>query len=268
MDFIFRFMFFGDVIGQPGLNMLEKWIPKLKKKYNIDAFIVNGENSTKKGKGITPKIMSFLRKCGVSVVTSGNHVWQEKEIYNYLNENTDLIRPANYPSICPGKGYSLFNINGHYVAVVNLQGRVFMAAHLDCPFKTAESMLTFLKTKTKIILVDFHAEATSEKQVFASYLDGKVSAVLGTHTHVQTADERILANGSAYISDVGFCGALNSSLGMKTDIILKRFLTQMPVRFTVETIPPFVLNGVYLQIDVESGKALSIERINIIDNDM
>ena len=260
-----RFMFIGDLIGQPGQDVFSKWLPRLKEQYKIDAVIVNGENSAKNGIGIMPKNMKFFKEAGVSVVTSGNHVWKHKEIYNYLNENTDLIRPANYPAGCPGKGYSFFDINGYTVAVLNLQGRVFMHEDLDCPFRAAESLLTFLRSKTNIIFIDFHAEATSEKQVLGSYLDGKVSGFFGTHTHVQTADERILPNGTGYISDLGCSGAVNSAIGMKSEIILKRFLTQMPSRFAVETEPPFSINGVWVEVDTVSGKTVKIERINIVD---
>ena len=263
-----KILFFGDVIGIPGQALFQKWAYKLKAKYKADAIIVNGENSTKNGKGITSKIMDFFKHNGADVVTSGNHIWQNKEIYMYLNEHTDLIRPANFPSDCPGKGYSLFDVNGITVGVLNLQGRIFMREDLDCPFKAAKSILTLLKTKTKIILVDFHAEATSEKCVLANYLDGEVSCVFGTHTHVQTADERILPKGTAYISDAGCCGALNSAIGMKLDSVLKRFLTQMPSRFLVETDSPFLVNGVCVEIDTSTGEATKIEKISFIDEEL
>ena len=264
---VLRFMFIGDVVGVPGQTVFQKWAPRLKDKHKIDAIVVNGENSAKNGKGITPKLMEFFKHCGVSVVTSGNHIWQNREIYSYLDEKSDLIRPANYPSACPGKGYSLFEVNGHMVVVINLQGRVFMREDLECPFKTIESLLIFLQTKTNIIFVDFHAEATSEKHILAYFLDGKVSGIFGTHTHVQTADERILAGGSGYITDLGFCGAVNSAIGMKADTVLQRFLTQMPTRFSVEDNPPFQISGVWVEVDIKSGKTLKIERINVVDEE-
>ncbi|MFC1894927.1 TIGR00282 family metallophosphoesterase [Candidatus Dependentiae bacterium] len=263
-----KILFFGDVVGISGQAVFQKWAIKLKKKFKADMIAVNGENSAKNGKGISSKIMEFFRHCDVNVVTSGNHIWQNKEIYLYLDEHTDLIRPANYPSSCPGKGYSLFEINGFTIGVINLQGRIFMRENLDCPFKAAESILTFLKTRTNIIFVDFHAEATSEKIVLASFLDGQVSGVFGTHTHVQTADEKILPNGTAFISDIGFCGSSYSAIGIKIDAVLKRFLTQMPSRFSVETNPPFTLNGIFVEVDTSTGKAIKIERICIVDKEL
>lgn len=260
-----RFMFIGDIVAKDGLEAFCKWLPILKKKHSIDSVVVNGENSSKNGKGITSKIAERLRKEGVSLVTSGNHIWQNKEIYDYLNKTDILIRPANYPSDCPGKGYSIFNVNNVPVGVINLQGRVFMREHLDCPFKKAESLLSLLRTKTNIIFVDFHAETTAEKQSLAHFLDGKISGLFGTHSHVQTADERILPNGSAYITDLGFCGAQNSIIGMNKEIIIKRFITQLPARFKPETEPPFEINGLLVDVDSSSGKALYVERIRVID---
>jgi len=263
-----RFMFIGDAVGCPGQMVFQKWATKLKNKHKVDAIIVNGENAAKNGKGITPKLMEFFKHCGVSVVTSGNHIWQNREIYSYLDEKDDLIRPANYPSSCPGKGYCLFEVNGYTVAMINLQGRVFMREHLECPFKTVESLLTLLRTKTNMIFVDFHAEATSEKHILAHFLDGKVSGIFGTHTHVQTSDERILPGGSGYITDLGFCGAINSAIGMKVESVLQRFLTQMPTRFFVDNNPPFQVSGIFVEVDISTGKTLKIERINVIDEEL
>ncbi|MFA5074869.1 MAG: TIGR00282 family metallophosphoesterase [Candidatus Babeliales bacterium] len=260
-----RFMFLGDVVGISGLNVFQKFVPKLKEQFKIDAIVANGENAAKNGKGLTEKIMDFFKHNGVSIVTSGNHIWQHKDFYTYLNNNSDVIRPANFPPGCPGKGYSFFEVENVQIAVINLQGRVFMHENLDCPFRTIDSILPFLQSKAKIIFVDFHAEATSEKEALGFYLDGRVSGVLGTHTHVQTADERILPNSTAYISDLGFCGARNGILGTTKDIVIKRFLTQIPVHFVVEKEGPCVLNGVWIEVDADSGKALKIERINIVD---
>ena len=263
-----RFMFLGDIVGPCGCELFQKWCPKLKEKYKIDAVIINGENSAKNGKGLLPKNMEFFKHNGASVVTSGNHVWQHKEIYSYLNSNTDLIRPANFPSACPGKGYTIFQVNGIDVAVVNLQGRIFMRENLDCPFRTAESLLIFLHTKAKIIFVDFHAEATSEKQALAAFLNGKVSGVFGTHTHVQTADEKILSEGTSYISDLGFCGSAASVLGVEKPAVIQMFLTQMMHRFVVASAPPFAVNGIWIEVDVATGKTLKIERINILEEQL
>lgn len=261
-----RVLLIGDVVGVSGRATFQKLIPHIKNDYKIDAIIVNGENCSN-GRGITSRIVKFFRHNHVDVVTSGNHIWANKEIYNYLKEqHNDLLRPANFPSVCPGVGVTTFECKGFTVGVINLQGRVFMKEHLDCPFRAAESILTYLRHKTNIILVDFHAETTSEKMALAHYLDGKVSGVVGTHTHVQTADERILPGGTAFITDLGMVGALNGMLGMQKEQIVENLLTQMPVRFQVDTKPPFVLSGVWIEIDTQTGKATDIQRIRIVDS--
>jgi metallophosphoesterase (TIGR00282 family) len=247
--------------------MVQKHLHALREKYAINAVIVNGENSAD-GRGITPKLMHFFKHVGVNVVTSGNHIWHHKDIYEYLQYNTDLLRPENFPTECPGTGVTTFNVSGITVGVINVQGRVFMREHLACPFKTVESVLTFLQTKAKIILVDFHAETTAEKMAMGFFLDGKVSAVVGTHTHVQTADERILPQGTAFITDLGMAGSLNSMIGMKKDPIIRNFITQMPARFVVETEKPYFMCGVVIEIDATSGKALKISRIRIDDSEL
>lgn len=260
-----RVLFLGDVVGSAGRAMVEKHVKSLREKYDIDAVVVNGENSGDQGRGITPTIMEWFLKLGVDVVTSGNHIWYKHEIYNYLKENKTLLRPANFPSEAPGVGVVTIKVKGHTMAVVNLQGRVFMREHVDCPFRAIDSILTFLRDKTRTIFIDMHAEATSEKMAMAYYVDGKVSGVVGTHTHVQTADERILPGGTAYITDLGMAGALNSMLGMKKEAIIQHFITQLPVKFTVETTPPFKMNGVWIEVDTQTGKATTIERITVID---
>ena len=179
-----------------------------------------------------------------------------------------LLRPANFPSSCPGKGYALVGVKGYLIGVISVQGRVFMQQNLDCPFKTVESLLCLLSQKTKMIFVDIHAETSSEKQALGFYFDGKVSGVVGTHTHVQTADERILPNGTAYITDLGYCGALNSTLGVKKEAVIQRFLTQMPQKFSVEKSGPFVLHGAIIDVDTITGKAVHIERVRVIDEDV
>lgn len=262
-----RVLFLGDVVGSLGRAMFQKHCAQLKQQYSIDAVIVNGENAAN-GRGITPRMVRFLRQHGADVVTSGNHIWAKKEIYGYLAENNDLLRPANFPSSCPGTGQVIINVKGHDVAIVNLQGRVFMREHVDCPFKAADTLLTYLKHKTPIIFVDFHAETSSEKMGIAYYLDGRVSGVVGTHTHIQTADERILPKGTAYITDLGMSGALNSMIGMKKEPIIQMFLTQMPQRFEVDTQGPAILTGVWIEVDTQTGKALKIERIRILDEEI
>lgn len=261
-----KFLFIGDIVGQNGLDIFLKWLPIIKNKYSIDSIIVNGENSAKNGKGITAKIAEQLKSAGVDVITSGNHIWENREIYDYLNKSDFLLRPANFPADCPGKGYVVYQVKNNFIAVMNLQGRVFMRENLDCPFRKAESLLTLLRTKTNIILVDFHAEASSEKLALGNYLDGKISLFCGTHTHIQTSDEKILPNGTAYITDLGFCGAHNSIIGMEKDSIITKFITQLPTKFKPEANPPFEINGVWAEIDTVSGKAISIERIKILDN--
>ena len=261
-----RVLFIGDVVGSPGRNMFQKHIDRIRTENKIDALVVNGENSDGRGRGISSRIVQFFKHNGVDVVTSGNHIWANKEIYSYLTEHTDLIRPANYPGETPGVGVTTFNCKGHVVAVVNVMGRVFMRDQLDCPFRTMSSLLTYLRSKTNMILVDVHAETTSEKAALANYLDGKVSAVVGTHTHVQTADERILPHGTAFITDLGMTGSLDSCLGMKKEPIIERFLKQMPVKFVVEEANPFIMTGAWVQIDVTTGKATAIERVKVIDD--
>lgn len=255
----------GDIVGSSGRAVFDRHIDTLKKDYKIDFVIVNGENSAH-GVGITPRIADSFLKSGVDVITSGNHIWHKKEIYQYLATHSELLRPANYPSGVPGFGHTLIHKFGVTYAVINVMGRVFMREDLDCPFKTTETLLMYLKDKTPLIFIDIHAEATSEKQAFATYFDGKVTAVFGTHTHVPTADERVLPSGTAYITDVGMAGAVNSLLGMEGRPVIQRFLTQMPVKFTVEMKPPYVLNAVLVKADKISGKAQSIERIAIYDN--
>lgn len=258
----------GDVMGAPGRIMFQKHIDQLRAKHSIDAVIVNGENSDARGRGITPRIVKFFKHNGANVITSGNHIWANKEIYSYLAENNDLLRPANYPSAAPGVGVTMFNCKEHVVAVINLIGRVFMKDLVDCPFRTAESILTYLKGKTNIIFVDMHAETSAEKIAMGFFLDGRVSGVVGTHTHVQTADERILPKGTGFITDLGMTGPYNSMIGMKKEPIIQQFITQMPTRFVVEESAPVIMTGVWIEVDTATGKALAIERVKIIDEEI
>jgi len=261
-------MFLGDLVGEPGVAMFEKWAPRLKKQYKIDVIVVNGENSAKNGRGITSELVETLQAAGADAITSGNHIWANKKIYSIIDKNSILLRPANYPSACPGKGLKLLDVNGIFVAIVNIQGRVFMHEDLDCPFRVIESLLTLLKQKTNLIFVEFHAEATSEKHAMRHFLDGKVSGLYCSHTHIQTADEEILPSGTSYITDLGYAGAVRSALGVDQDIILERFLKQMPVHFKIANKGPMVITGVWSEVDVASGKTIQIERIRIVDEEI
>lgn len=263
-----RILFLGDAVGVPGRTMVQKHLAHLKREYKIDFAIVNGENSASDGRGITSRIVRFFRHVGIDIVTSGNHIWAKKDIYQYLTENKDLLRPANFPNMCPGVGVTTVSYKDYVIGIINLQARTFMREQVSCPFKAADSILTYLKTKTNIILVDFHGEATSEKLGLAYYLDGQISALVGTHTHVQTADERILPGGTAYITDLGMSGALNSMIGMKKETVIQQLITQMPVKFIVDTQGPMVLTGVWIEIDTKTGKAVRIERVKVIDADL
>jgi len=254
----------GDVVGDAGRTLVQKHLPLLKKKYDIHCVVLNGENSAH-GKGITPKIADLFKEMGVHVITTGNHVWAKREIYGYISNNKFLLRPANFQSGSPGVGVFVYESLEGPIAVINLQGRVFMKEFVDCPFRTVDSILMYLKDKTKYIVVDFHAEATAEKLGIAYYLDGRVSGVVGTHTHVQTADNRVLPKGTAYITDLGMCGSLNSMIGQKKELVMQQMISQMPMQFDVDTEPPFVLSGVVISIDKVTGLARSIERVYIVD---
>ena len=262
-----RILFIGDLVGKAGSAIFEKHIESRAKEHAIDALIVNGENCAQ-GRGITPKVAQFFKNLGVDVITTGNHIWDHKDIIPYLETHKDILRPINFPPEAPGVGVTTFQCKGFTVAVVNVQGRVFMREMVTCPFRALDSVLTYLKSKTNMIVVDFHAEATSEKQALGLYLDGRISAIVGTHTHVQTADERILPGGTAYMTDLGMGGSLNESIGMKKEPIIQQFLTQMPVKYAVATSSPFVMSGAWVEIDTVSGKAVRIERIRIIDQEL
>jgi metallophosphoesterase (TIGR00282 family) len=263
-----RVLILGDVVGLAGRMMFQKHVKALQEQFSIDATIVNGENSNNNGRGITSRIVDFFVHNGADVITTGNHVWDQNEVYEYMKNSPNIVRPANFPTDCPGSGVTTFNCNGHLIAVVNVQGRVFMKEHLDCPFKAMDTILSDLKHKTNMIIVDVHAEATAEKICLGYYLDGRVSCVVGTHTHVPTADERILPNGTAYVSDLGMAGALNSSIGMKKDMMIERFKSQMPNKFVVDSEPPFIMTGIWVEIDTQTGKAIQINRVKVIDENL
>jgi 2',3'-cyclic-nucleotide 2'-phosphodiesterase len=258
-----KLLFIGDVVGSPGRKMVEQYIPKLKAKYKPNVIIINGENAAG-GKGITEKIYRSFVELGAHAVTLGNHAWDNREIFEFIDGAKALVRPANLPDEAPGKGIVYVQADGFEVAVINLQGRTFLPA-IDCPFKKADLLIAEASQRTPIIFVDFHAEATSEKQAMGWHLDGRVSAVVGTHTHVQTADNRILPKGTAYITDVGMTGPYDGILGVDREAVLKKFLTALPVRFEV-TSGRSQLNGVVIEIDQKTGRAKSIERIIINDD--
>lgn len=264
-----KVLFIGDVVGNPGMTMLKTWLPKIKEKYKPQATVVNGENAANNGRGITEKIYKELLKSGADLITMGNHTWDQREIYDFIDSAKKMIRPANYPdnTATPGKGIAYITINQTKLAVINLHGRAFMGDFVD-PFRTAEALVEEATKETDNILIDFHAEATSEKEALGWYMDGRVSAVVGTHTHVQTNDARILTHGTAYMTDVGMTGFYDGVLGMKKDSILRRFLTQMPQRFEVPEEGRSRLNGCIIEINSSTGKAKSIKAIRIDDDNM
>lgn len=261
---IMKILFIGDIVGSPGRNMVQEYLPKLKEKYRPNLTIVNGENAAS-GKGITEKIYKQFLEWGAQVVTMGNHTWDKREIYDFIDDAKNMIRPANFPENNPGKGIIYVNINGIEVAVMNLQGRTFLPPS-DDPFTKADQLIEEAKKRTNIIFIDFHGEATSEKQALGWYVDGRASAVVGTHTHTQTADERILPGGTAYISDVGMTGPYDGILGVEKEAVIQRFLTSMPVRFEITKKGRSQLNGFFVTIDDKSGKATKVERILINDD--
>jgi len=248
----------GDVFGEPGRAALLGLLPRLKREHEVDCTIVNVENAAA-GFGVTPQIARSFLDGGVDVMTSGNHIWDRKEIIEYIVKENLLLRPANYPAGTPGVGSVVVKAGPHKVAVLNLMGRVFLPT-IDCPFRKADEEVARLREETAIIVVDMHGEATSEKQAMGWYLDGRASAVLGTHSHVQTADERILPGGTAYITDLGMTGPVDSVIGVARELAIQRFLSQMPNRFEPAK-GPTALHGALVRIDAESGKALEIRRI-------
>ena len=249
----------GDIVGKPGREIVEHLLPDYKKEKKVDFVIANAENAAG-GSGITPKIADELFRNGIDVLVSGDHVWKRKEIYDCLKTSSRLIRPANYPEGTIGKGSTVVDAGGgRKVGVINLLGRVFMEA-VDCPFVRAKQEVDKVSKETPIIIVDIHAEATSEKVSMGWYLDGLVSAVLGTHTHIQTADEKVLPKGTAYITDCGMTGPYDSVIGRKKEQIILRFLTQMPTRFEMAD-GDVEMHGVIIEVDDSTGKATRIERV-------
>lgn len=254
-----RIFCIGDIVGRPGRQAIKALLPDLQKRHQLDLILANGENASG-GVGLTRKVTEELLGYGIQIITLGNHTWDNREIFQFIDdEKYPLIRPANYPPKTPGKGYRIFQVNQLKIGVINLLGRVFMG-DFDCPFRAFDLIYEELTGLTDFILVDFHAEATAEKVAFSWYVDGRAAAVFGTHTHVQTADERILSSGTGYISDLGMTGPTDSVIGVKKDAVIEKFLTQLPRRFEVAK-DDTMLNGVIFEIDEISGKTKHIQRI-------
>ena len=256
-----KLLFIGDIIGKPGREALSRELHRIVDRHRVDLVIANGENAAG-GFGLTAETAQELFKCGVQMITSGNHIWDKKDALEYIKREERIVRPANYPEGTPGRGTTVVKTPGGVkIGILNLEGRVFMN-NLDCPFRCADREIAKLKEETPIIFVDFHAEATSEKVSLGWYLDGQVCAVIGTHTHVQTADERILTAGTAYMTDAGMTGAFDSVIGVRKEDAIQKFITQRPAKFEVAK-KDIRINGVVIEVDEKTGLSLSIERINI-----
>lgn len=254
-----RILFIGDIVGEPGRRAIKELVPKITKREKIDFIVANGENAAG-GSGITPILVDELLGYGIDVITSGDHIWKRKEIVERLSQDARILRPANYPREAPGFGSTVVASKGGIdVGVINIQGRVFMQA-IEDPFRVVKSEVDRIKGKARVIIVDIHAEATSEKMALGWFLDGTVSAVVGTHTHVQTADEKILPKGTAFLTDAGMTGPFDSVIGRNKEQILTRFITQMPAKFEMAE-GDIQLHGAIIDIDEKTGKANSIKRV-------
>ena len=253
-------LFLGDIVGEPGRAAVIARLPELKQRHAVDFIIVNGENAAG-GRGITPKITIDLLRAGVSVVTTGDHVWDQKEIFGFIDTEPRLLRPLNYPAGAPGSGSIVLETAKGKVGVISIQGRTFMQPILENPFDALDSAVAAMREETPVIFVDAHAETTSEKIAIGRFLDGRVSAVIGTHTHVQTADEQVFPGGTAFLCDAGMCGPAESILGRAIDPIVNRFISNLPAAFPVAK-GAVRLCGAFVQIDENTGRALSITRIN------
>lgn len=253
-------LFIGDIVGKPGRKAIKEVLSSIINKHEISFTIANAENAAG-GRGLNRDVLNELLNMEIDVLTMGNHVWDNKDIYNFIDDEVRLIRPINFPPHCPGQGYHIFTAGiNQKVAVINAMGRVFMSP-LDCPFRAVDEILEEIREKADIILVDFHAEATSEKLAFANYFDGRVTAVLGTHTHIQTSDERILDNGTAYITDVGMTGPLDSILGMEKEMVIQKIVYQRPVRLEVAK-GPLQFEAVVINFDDSKGQVTGIQRVS------
>ena len=253
-----RILFLGDIISKAGRKALAGELQGLRRRLAVDLCIGNVENAAGIF-GVTPKVVDEIVSSGVDIMTSGNHIWDKREGVELLDSRDDIVRPANYPPGVPGKGFIVREIAGTPVSVINLQGRTFMIP-IDCPFRCADAILSEIPRGVKIVLVDFHAEATSEKQALGAYLDGRVSAVVGTHTHVQTADERVLPNGTAFITDVGMVGPVDSVIGVRKEQIIERFMRALPVRFEVAS-GTVCIAGLLVDVDEATGRAREVRRV-------
>jgi metallophosphoesterase (TIGR00282 family) len=259
-----KILLIGDIVGKVGRNLVKSLLPSVISRFKIDLTIANCENAAG-GFGITEKIAGELFSYGINVMTSGNHIWDKKEAVSFLAKEDLILRPANFPPGVPGKGSIVYPVNGMKVGVINVSGRVFMNL-MDCPFRSVDREIEWIKSETNICIIDFHGEATSEKIAFGYYLDGRVSAVIGTHTHVQTADEKILPKGTAYITDVGMTGPIHSVIGVDIEEILDRFLTQMPRKFNTAK-GEGIFSGVIVDINGKTGLSTSIQRLQIKKSD-
>ena len=253
-----RILFLGDVVGEPGRRAVIELVPILKVEYGLDFIIVNGENAAG-GRGITPKITIDLLRSGVSVVTSGDHIWDQKDVFSYIDTEPRLLRPINYPDQTPGQGTIVLETAKGKVGVINVQGRTFTQPILENPFRALDSAIAKMREETSVIFVDVHAETTSEKIAVGRFLDGRASAVVGTHTHVQTADEQIFPGGTAFLCDAGMCGPTESILGREISPIITRFITNLPTTFPVAK-GPVSISGALIDINEATGRAISIQR--------
>lgn len=256
-----RILFIGDVVGQLGLKLIQQYVPELKRQLKPQVTVVNGENIAG-GKGITEKLYKSLLQAGTDVVTLGNHAFRKQEALDFIDSAHKLIRPANFPKAVPGAGYTIVKVNQAKLAVLNLQGRIFLDA-IDDPFTVADQVLAKIQAETPLVFVDFHGEVTSEKLALAYYLDGRVSAVVGTHTHVQTNDARILPKGTAFLSDVGMTGSYEGILGVKKEPVIHNFLTRLPARFEPIEEGAGQLGACYIDIDEKTGHSKKIKTIRI-----
>jgi metallophosphoesterase (TIGR00282 family) len=256
-----KVLFIGDIVGKVGRSAVKSLLPSLTNVHNIDLVIANGENIAG-GFGLTEALVVEMLNAGVDIITTGNHVWDKKEFISFISKDNRVLRPLNFPPDVPGYGSVLYTLSDRTkIAVLNVSGRVFMS-NIDCPFRTAKAEIERLSQETSIIIIDFHAEATSEKVAFGFFCDGKVSAVIGTHTHIQTADEKILPQGTAYITDVGMTGPINSVIGIEIQQIIQRFLTAMPARFETAR-GQGILSAVVMEIRIDSGRSAKIQRLQI-----
>lgn len=255
-------LFIGDIVGRPGRAIVKNLLPKLQQEKSVDFTVANAENAAG-GRGLTREVKDELLGAGIDVLTMGNHVWDNKNIFSFIDDEPRLIRPANYPGDCPGQGYHIYRAGfNKKIAVINVSGRMFLSP-LDCPFQAVAEILDDIHSTVDHCIVDIHAEATSEKLAMAYCFDGRVSAVLGTHTHIQTSDERILPNGTAYITDLGMTGPTNSILGMEIGPIVEKFLNGRPTRFEVAS-GPAQLQGVFIELSEDDNRAIMIERFSLV----